>query len=425
MRPSGPLHLADMFGVVAQWLQLQQQHECLFFVADWHALTVDPAQAGLRRHVLDLLVDWLAVGLDPKLAMLFQQSRVPEVAELNLLLGICTPLTWLERTAVARVEAVADASAIVPGAATAAPWPAHASALGFDTPAASAVGGGSADCSSGTPTLGQLDYPLLQCADILLYRATHACVVPEQTPHVELCRDVARRFNHLFGREADAETKTARALRQLGSRLGSELRAHRRAYQEQGDETALRAGLRLIDDAPRLTLADHERLVAYLEGGGRAVLGEPEGMVVAGPPLPGTDGRPMSHQAENVILVRDEPDDIRGKLRKMPTDPARVRRQDPGNPENCPVWRYHDRLSDDATQRWAYDGCRTARIGCTDCKRRAAEVVIMRLEPVAKRAREYARNPEVVRSVVVEGAERAREIARDTLQSVRHAMNLE
>lgn len=396
MRPAGRLNLADYIGILNTWVQLQQEQECLLFVADWHALAASYAHTReFRQRITDTLIDWLAVGIDPRLATVFLQSRVPECAELNVLLGMCTPTAWLDRLVLAR------------GGAPAAP--------GLPSQAASPEDSG---------TVGQLAYPLLQCADILLYQPTHVCVMEEQTPHVEFCRDVAGRFNHLFGREEDSEKRNKRALRTLGKRAAQHLEQHRRDFQERGDEAALRAGLVLVNESQRLTLGDRDRLIAYLEGGGRSLLSEPEAVVVGNLRLPGTDGRPMAREYDNTIELRDEPEVIQKKLRKMPTDPARARRADPGNPENCPVWRYHLQFGDDASQQWVSEGCRSAAIGCTDCKARAADAVVAQISPIASRAAELARRPEVVGSTIVEGSERAREIAKDTMRSVRHAMSL-
>ncbi|MEM9384618.1 MAG: tryptophan--tRNA ligase [Pseudomonadota bacterium] len=400
MRPAGRLNLADYIGILNSWVQLQQEQECLLFLADWHALAASYAHTReFRQRIKDTLIDWLAVGIDPRLATVFLQSRVPECAELNVLLGMCTPTGWLERLVVAR-----GGEPAAPGLSV------QASSLD----AAAADGG----------TVGQLTYPLLQCADILLYQPTHVCVMEEQAAHVEFCRDVAGRFNHLFGREEDAQKHNMRALKSLGKRASQQLEQHRRDFQERGDETALKAGLALVSNSQHLTLGDRDRLIAYLEGGGRSLLSEPEAVVVGSLRLPGTDGRPMAREYENTIELRDEPEVVQRKLRKMPTDPARVRRKDPGNPEKCPVWRYHLRFGDDASQKWVSEGCRGATIGCTDCKARAAEAVVAQISPIASRASELASRPEVVGSIIVEGSERAREIAKDTMRSVRHAMSL-
>lgn len=455
MRPTGRMHLGDYLGTLGTWLRLQQQHECFFFMADWHALANSYQEApAFRQRSYEMLVDWLAVGVDPHLATVFQQSRVLETGELYVLLSMCTPLSWLERVASARAEvARAAGSEAQPGWGSSA---AHASAAagpeaanGADTSAVEdasagaddAAGAGAAAGADGavpagaaaTPglpapgeplTFGQIGYPLLQACDILIYQPTHVVVPEEQALHVELTRDVARRFNHLFGREEDGEERIRRAMRRLG-RAGETYRACRRAYQEQGDENALRAGTRLLEEAPNLTMGDRERLVAHLEGGGRALLGEPEMLPVASPQLPGTDGRPMASERDNTIDLRDPPDVVWEKLRRMPTDPARVRRRDPGNPENCPVWRYHVVLGDDESRHWAGEGCRTARIGCMECKQRAAEHVEALLEPIRESARRYEESPEIVRSILVEGTDRARDVARDTMMEVRRAMRLD
>jgi tryptophanyl-tRNA synthetase len=404
MRPAGPLHLADYVGTLKTWLSLQEHYECFFFVADWHGLATSYQDtSAFRQRITDTVIDWLSVGIDPRLSTLFVQSRVAEAAELNLLLSMCTPVTWLERAASARAQHLAAGE-------------------GDDLDTVSS--GGDADHATGGLTLGQLGYPLLQACDMLIYRPTHVCLSGDQVSHVELARDVAGRFNHLFGRETDGEQKVQRALKRLG-RAGETFLSLRRAYQERGDEEAWEAGAALLQEAPGVTVGDRERLTAYLEGSGRSLLAQPEAMLVHRPDLPGTDGRPMTHRRGNTIALRDKPDVVASKIMTMPTDPARGRRTDPGTPEKCPVWRYHEHFGDEATRRWVLEGCPRAAIGCTECKQHAADAVHEVLEPVRDSAGQFKDNPEIARSIIVEGAERARDLARDTMSEVRRAMSLD
>jgi tryptophanyl-tRNA synthetase len=436
MRPTGRMHLGDYLGTLKTWVRLQQQHECFFFVADWHALANSYEETpAFRQRMTDMVLDWLAAGISPGLATVFVQSRVVECAELYVLLSMCTPLSWLERVAAHRAEIVAgEAGALRPAAPVDAPKSAGDTARSSTDAAATTASEAQAtqagrprqwELSGGEPaSFGQLGYPLLQACDILIYRPTHACVPEDQALHVELTRDVARRFNHLYGRERDSAGRIRRALRSLG-RGAEAFLEHRRAFQERGDEHALEAGMSVLDTATSLTVGDRERLVAYIEGGGMALLHEPEMLLATSLRLPGTDGRPMARERGNTIDLRDTPEEVQEKLRRMPTDPARVRRQDPGNPENCPVWRYHVLLGDDDSKRWADKGCRSAAIGCKECKSRVADQVRAVLDPIREAALQFEESPEVVESILVEGTERARDVARDTMMEVRRAMSLE
>ncbi|HUK02078.1 MAG TPA: tryptophan--tRNA ligase [Steroidobacteraceae bacterium] len=388
MRPTGPLHLGNFHGALRNWVELQYQYECYFFVADWHALTTgyeDTAQ--LPEHVHTVLIDWLAAGLNPGVATLFIQSHVPEHAELHLLLSMITPLGWLERVPTYKEQ--------------------QAQLKEKDL-----------------ATYGFLGYPLLQSADILLYRPALVPVGEDQVAHVEMTRELARRFNHLYGREPDFETKAEAAAKSLGGRNGTLYRQLRRKFQETGDQEALERARALVQANARITVADRERLLGYLEGSGVSILPEPQVLLTAAPRVPGLDGRKMSKSYANTIGMREDPDVVAQKLRTMQTDPARVRRTDPGDPEKCPVWDLHKIYSDEATRSWADKGCRTAGIGCLECKKPLIEKIVEEVRTMRKRAQEFEDNPELVRSIVTEGANKAREAARETLDDVRRAMHL-
>jgi tryptophanyl-tRNA synthetase len=388
MRPTGPLHLGNYHGALKNWVELQYQYECYFFIADWHALTTgyeDTSQ--LQSHVSEVLTDWLAAGLNPGVSTIFIQSYVPEHAELHLLLSMITPLAWLER-----VPTYKDQQAELK--------------------------------EKDLATYGFLGYPLLQSADILLYRAAFVPVGEDQVAHVEITREIARRFNHIYGREPDFEAKAERAVKSLGGRSATLYRQSRRRFQETGDTLALEKARGLVQGNTRITVADRERLLGYLEGGGVAILREPQVLLTATPKVPGLDGRKMSKSYGNTIAMREDPDSIVAKLRAMQTDPARVRRSDPGNPDICPVFDLHRIYSDEATRTWAAQGCRTAGIGCLDCKKPLIEKVVEEATAFRKRAQEYQENPDLVRNIVSEGAEKAREAARETLDDVRRAMHL-
>jgi len=389
MRPTGRLHLGHYHGVLKNWLELQHEYQCFFFVADWHALTThydDPSI--IPQSVWDMVVDWLAAGVDPAAATLFVQSRVPEHAELHLLLSMITPLGWLER-----VPSYKDQQEKLK--------------------------------ENDLATYGFLGYPLLQSADILIYKAGLVPVGEDQVAHVELTREVARRFNHLFGREADFEAKAEMAIKKMGKKNAKLYQRYRRDWQEQGDDGALAAARALLDDQQNLTVADKDRLFGYLEGSGKVVLPEPQPLLTKASKMPGLDGQKMSKSYGNTIALRADTDEVAKNLRTMPTDPARVRRTDAGDPARCPVWQFHEVYSDDAVREWVQNGCRSAAIGCIDCKQPVIDAVLAELQPIQERAREFEERPDVVRNIIHEGCESAREVARETMEEVRHVMSLD
>lgn len=388
MRPTGRLHLGHYHGVLKNWLELQHEYECFFFVADWHALTTqyeDPT--GIPDSARDMVIDWLAAGINPSSATLFVQSRVPEHAELHLLLSMITPLGWLER-----VPTYKDQQEKLK----------------------------EMDLS----TYGFLGYPLLQSADILIYKAGQVPVGEDQVAHVELTREVARRFNHIFGREPDFAVKAEEAKKKMGKKNAKLFDDLRRRYQEQGDQEALEVARALLEGQGNITLSDRERLFGYLEGGGRIILPEPQALLTKASKMPGLDGQKMSKSYNNTISLRDSPAEVEKALRTMPTDPARVRRTDPGDPEKCPVWQFHQVYSDSSVHEWVQQGCRSAGIGCLECKQPIVEAVLAELAPIQERAREYEAQPDLVRSILNEGCEKARDVARETMEEVRHAMSL-
>ncbi|MEY1662197.1 tryptophan--tRNA ligase [Isoalcanivorax beigongshangi] len=389
MRPTGRLHLGHYHGVLKNWVRLQHEYECFFFVADWHALTTDyESPENIQRNVWDMVIDWLAAGVNPNAATLFVQSQVPEHAELHLLMSMMTPLGWLERvpTYKDQIEKLREK-----------------------------------DLS----TYGFLGYPLLMASDILIYRAGYVPVGADQTSHVEITRELARRFNHLYGREPGFEEAVAGALRKMGKKQARIYQDNRRKFLEQGDEDALAVAQALVREQANITLGDRERLLGDLEGGGKVILPEPQALFTPASKMPGLDGQKMSKSYGNFISLREEPDSIADKLKRMPTDPARVRRTDPGNPERCPVYQLHEVYTDDQTRAWVREGCTSASIGCLDCKKPVIDAVQAELEPIRRRAEEHERDPDLVRSIVKAGSEDAREAARATLVEVRSAMGLQ
>jgi tryptophanyl-tRNA synthetase len=388
MRPTGRLHLGHYHGVLKNWLRLQNEYQCLFFVADWHALTThyDTPQ-GIDENVRDMVVDWLAAGVDPAQATLFVQSRVIEHAELHLLLSMMTPLGWLERVPTYKDQQEKLASK---------------------------------DLS----TYGFLGYPLLMSADILIYRANRVPVGEDQIPHIEFTRELARRFNHMYGREPGFEDKARAAVKKLGSKKARLYEECRTAYQEKGDDEALESAKALLNDAQNLSMNDRERLFGYLEGSGKMILVEPDALLTEASKMPGLDGQKMSKSYGNTIALREDPETVTKKIRTMPTDPARVRRTDPGNPANCPVWQLHQVYSEDAVRQWVTAGCTSAGIGCLECKQPVIDAVLAELAPIRERAAYYEDNPDQVRNILADGCEKAQELARDTMRDVREAMGL-
>lgn len=388
MRPTGAMHLGHYHGALKNWVKLQSEHPCLFFVADWHALTThydDPSI--IETSTWDMVIDWLAAGIDPSQATIFIQSKVPEHAELHLLLSMSTPLGWLERvpTYKDQQEKLTDRD---------------------------------------LATYGFLGYPLLQAADVLIYRASMVPVGEDQVPHIEMTREIARRFNHLYGREKDFEQRAQEAVKKLGAKrakLYNELRAE---YQEQGKEDALEQAKAMLDDAQNLSMIDRERLFGYLEGSRKLILAEPQALLTEASRLPGLDGQKMSKSYGNTIALRDDRDTVTKKVRTMPTDPARVRRTDPGDPEKCPVWMFHQVYSDQPTKDWVVRGCKSAGIGCIECKQPVIDGILKEQEPMRERAQQYLDDPSLVRAIVADGCDKARKLAQETMRDVREEMGL-
>lgn len=388
MRTTGQLHLGHYHGVLKNWLKLQHEYECFFFAADWHALTTayeDPRK--ISEDTWQMVIDWLAVGVNPESAKIFIQSRVPEHAELHLLLSMMTPLSWLER-----VPTYKDQQEKLK--------------------------------EKDLATYGFLGYPLLQSADILIYRASMVPVGEDQVCHVELTREVARRFNHLYGSEDGFEDKAELAVTRLGEKKAGLYRDLRRRYQEQGDHEALQTARALLEDLQNVMLADRERLFGYLEGAGKIILPEPQALLTESSRMPGLDGQKMSKSYGNTISLREEPELVSKKMRTMPTDPARVRRTDPGDPAKCPVWQLHQVYSSEEVKNWVQVGCQNAGIGCIECKQPVIDAVLAEQAPIRERAVELGKDRKYISNIIDQGVEEAREVAQETLREVRHAMGL-
>ncbi|MES2025098.1 MAG: tryptophan--tRNA ligase [Pseudomonadota bacterium] len=388
MRPTGALHLGHYHGALKNWVKLQNEVPCLFFAADWHALTThydDPSL--IESSTWEMLIDWLAAGVDPMKSSLFIQSQVPEHAELHLLLSMITPLGWLERvpTYKDQQEKLSERD---------------------------------------LATYGFLGYPLLQAADVLIYRATQVPVGADQIPHIEMMREIARRFNHMYGKEKGFEEKVAETLKKLSGKQGKQYKELRTAYQEQGNAEALDWAKTLLDSVQSISETDRERLFGYLAGTRKQILLEPQVRLTEASRMPGLDGQKMSKSYGNSITLREDKESLTKKIRTMPTDPARVRRTDVGDPEKCPVWQLHLVYSDAPTKEWVVKGCTSAGIGCIECKQPVIDGVLKEQEPMRERAQKYIDDPSLVRAIVADGRDKARVLAQETMREVRDAMGL-
>jgi len=372
MRPTGKLHLGNLVGALQNWVKLQNEYESYHFVADWHMLTTGYENTlDLRQDTWEMVTDWLACGLDPNKATFFVQSRLPEHAELHLLFSMVTPLSWLERvpTYKEQLENIRDHD---------------------------------------INTYGFLGYPLLQAADILMYKANYVPVGEDQVPHVEFTREVARRFNLAFGEleeVAGVSTDPGLPVGVVGD-VGGDLK-----------QLA----------APHFREASLEQRAEYLNKGLaklRRIFPEPEALLTSAPRLPGTDGRKMSKSYGNAIFLTDAPDVASKKLATMVTDPARKRRTDPGNPDVCPVFDLHKIFYAQGTIDRVNHECRTAEIGCVDCKKLAAGHLNAFLAPIQERRKPYEQNPQKVWDVLEEGTAKARAVAQATMREVRAAVKL-
>ncbi|MCF6193543.1 MAG: tryptophan--tRNA ligase [Kangiellaceae bacterium] len=369
MRPSGRLHLGHYHGVLKNWAKLQHEHECFFCVVDWHALTThyeDPSI--IEDSVWNMVIDWLAAGVNPGSATLFIQSKVPEHAELHLLLSMLTPLSWLERAPSYKEQQdkLKDK-----------------------------------DLS----TYGFLGYPLLQAADILVYKAGAVPVGLDQVPHVEMSREIARRFNHYYGKESGFEQKADAAIKKLGKKNAKLYNSLRRDFVQDGNEASFEKAQALVEGHASISIGDKERLIGFLDGGGKIILPEPQALLTPVSKMPGLDGQKMSKSYKNTIEMRESEESIEIKVKRMQTDPARVRLTDPGDPDKCPVWQLHQVYSSDEVKSWVRQGCTTAGIGCLECKQPLLESIKQETAEFKERAKEFENDSDLVRSIIAEGSE--------------------
>ena len=388
MRPTGQMHLGHYHGVLKNWIELQNEYDSYYFVADWHAFTTHYSDnIDLESNVSNMVVDWLATGINPNTSTIFVQSKIPEHAELHLLLSMTTPISWLER-----VPSFKDQQEKLK--------------------------------TKDLSTYGFLGYPLLQSADILIYKAGLVPVGEDQVAHVEFTREVARRFNYVYGRESGFEEKAESAVNKMGKKQAKLYRQLRKAYQETGDDESLVKAKALLGEQQNITLGDRERLLGYVEGLGKIILIEPEALLTKASKMPGLDGQKMSKSYENMISLRDKPEVVTQKIKKMPTDPARIKLSDPGDPNKCPVWQMHQIYSTKDTLDWVVEGCTKAKIGCIECKGPVIDSVISELGPIQERIAKYQSNPNLIQEIIFDGSERARSVAKNTLEEVRDAMGI-
>jgi tryptophanyl-tRNA synthetase len=388
MRPTGNLHLGHYHGVIKNWLELQQEYDSYFFVADLHAFTTHyQDKFDLTTHTKNLVIDWLSCGVNPNQATIFVQSGVSQHSELHLLLSMITPLSWLER-----VPSYKDQQEKL--------------------------------STKDLSTYGFLGYPLLQSADILLYKANLVPVGDDQVAHIELTREVARRFNFIYGKEDGFEEKAEIAIKKMGKKQAKLYRELRKNYQEQGDDEVLSRAQALLGEVQNISVGDKERLFGYLEGIGKTILVEPQSMLTKASKMPGLDGQKMSKSYNNTISLRDNPSEVELKVKKMPTDPARVKLTDAGEPSKCPVWQLHEVYSDDATKDYVVDGCTGAKIGCIDCKKPLIDSINQELKPIAEKVEYYQNNDNIINQIILEGNAKADEIAKQTMLEVHEAMGL-
>ena len=388
MRPTGKLHLGHYQCVLKNWVELQNEYDSYYFVADWHAFTTHYSdKIDLESYIIDMVIDWLAAGINPSTSTVFVQSKVPEHAELHLLLSMTTPVSWLER-----VPSYKDQQEKLK--------------------------------TKDLATYGFLGYPVLQSSDILMYKAGLVPVGEDQAAHVELTREIARRFNYIYGRETDFEEKAEKAVSKMGKKQAKLYRNLRKTYQETGDDEALVKAKALLVEQKNITHGDRERLLGYVEGFGKIILVEPEALLTKTSKMLGLDGQKMSKSYNNVISLRDSASEIEQKVNKMATDPARVRLTDPGNPNKCPVWSLHEIYSPQDQLDWVVDGCKNAKIGCIECKKPVIGSIVAELMPMQERIKKYKSEPNLIQEIIFDGSERARSVAKETMKDVRDAMGL-
>jgi tryptophanyl-tRNA synthetase len=388
MRPTGALHLGHLYGVIKNWVNLQYEYNCFFMVADYHALTTGYENTlQMENNIIDMVIDWLSCGVDPSQATIFVQSNVKAHAELYLLLSMITPISWLERVPTYKdmLEKIANKD---------------------------------------IDTYGFLGYPLLQSADILLYDAKYVPVGEDQVCHIELTREVARRFNYIYGREQGFEERAEQLISKLGYKKGKLYKELLIKYQQEGDDESLEKARYLLQDVVNLSISEIELLFAFLENKSRVILSEPQELITKDAKMIGLDGQKMSKSYNNTITLRESVDNINKKIKSMQTDPARVRLSDKGDPNKCPVWQLHKIYSSDEVNNWVWKGCTNATIGCVECKKPIIDAIIKEQEQLKEKAKPYLEDKNLIKNILADGSERASEIANNKLNEIKDAMNI-
>ena len=388
MRPTGNMHLGNYHGALKNWVDLQSEFECFFFVADWHALTTNYDETRhIEQFTHEMVVDWLGAGLSPAQCTIFRQSMVPEHAELHLFLSMITPLAWVERVPTYKemIESLA---------------------------------------TKDLATYGFLGYPVLQAADILMYRAERVPVGVDQAPHVEMSREIARRFNDIYGRGSNFDDEVERILAAVGADLRNRLLDCQRRYREVGEEDALAEGIQLVTQSDEI--GAHEALVleGFLRGTGKVILVEPRTLVTETPKVVGLDGRKMSKSYGNTVQLREDAEEVEKKVSRMQTDPARVRLKDPGDPAKCPVFTLEETYLDEEQKDWVTQGCTSASIGCRQCKQLLIDAINSEQAAFKERAQPYIEDPSLVKTILIEGSSHARDVAAETMREVRQSVGI-
>ncbi len=388
MRATGKLHLGHYHGVLKNWVDLQYTNECFFMVADLHVLTTQYERTkDIEQHAYNMVIDWLACGVDPSQTTIFIQSQVREHTELALLLSMITPRSWLERVPTYKemMEKLKHKD---------------------------------------IDTYGFLGYPVLQSADILLYKTKYVPVGEDQLSHIEFTREIARRFNHIYGCEDGFEKKAREVIKKLGNKKAALYEKLLIEYQQDGNDEAIEKARYLLDDAVNLSSGEIERLFAFLENKSRVILTEPEALLTQTSKLPGLDGQKMSKSYNNTIFIREDKDSISSKIKVMQTDPARIRKTDKGDPNKCPVWQLHKVYSNTTTCDWVVNGCKSASIGCLECKKPLIDSIVIEQEQFRLKALPFEEDCNLIKNILEDGAERASAIAKHTLNEVKEAMHL-
>ncbi len=384
----GKLHIGHYHGLIKKWIDLQYEHECFFIISDINSLILDFENTKeIKNKIYEMVIDWLSCGVDPTQVYIFAQSHVPQTKELYLLLSLITPVSWLERV------------------------PSYKELI-------------ENYIHKDISTYGLLGYSLLKCTDILLYNAKFVCSGEDHLFFVELTREIARRFNHLYGREIGFEDKAVEVIKKLGKKKSQIYLNLLQNYQQDGNDDSLEKARYLLMDTLNLSIGEKSRLFAFLENKGKVIFNEVNSIIGSNCKVIGTDGNKMSTNFNNAISLKESYDNISKKIKSMETDPARIRLKDPGNPTKCPVWRLHEIYSNKEVLQWVDNGCRSAKIGCLDCKGPLIDSINKEQLKFIENSKQYSKDYNLVKNILTDGAEKAIDIAENTIQIVKKVMNI-